>query len=277
MALGMCAVGLTASALDLQGDGTAANPYQIGSYADLKAFANAVNNGESAACAVLTADFAAKNDPADADNATDRVPIGNEIYPYTGAFDGRGHTITGLSTPAYAEERNVGLFGHIVEDSVVENIGQLDCAFIGGVDVGSIVGYNCGTVQNCYSTGTVTGTSCVGGIVGGNEAIILNCYNTGAVSGRDQVAGISDDNGNDGDIRNCRNSGAVTANRYAGGIVGANSEKIQNCHNIGAITADELVGGVAADNASSGIIKECSNTGDLCHRQKHRPRGTPGG
>jgi len=72
------------------------------------------------------------------------------------------------------------------------------------------VGYNSwpGTISNCYSTGSVSGTSIVGGMVGQNgmyryfcvpeigcwdqfdSGYIYNCYSTGKVSGGSSVGGL---------------------------------------------------------------------------------------
>ena len=69
--------------------------------------------------------------------------------------------------------------------------------------VGGVVGYNRGTVENCYNTGTVTGTGdYVGGVVGHNSSIgnVKNCYNTGKVIGS-SVGGVVGNN--DGSVTGC--------------------------------------------------------------------------
>ena len=89
----------------LTGTGTESDPYQIGTYAQLKEFASIVNGGEASACAILTANIVAKNDPNDENYATDWIPIGDGSgsgdaqIMYNGTFDGQNYTITGLSTP----------------------------------------------------------------------------------------------------------------------------------------------------------------------------------
>ena len=66
---------------------------EIANYEQLKAFAARVNGGEKTLNAKLTEDIVCEN--ADGTPATDWTPIGTEDKPYTGTFDGQGHTITG--------------------------------------------------------------------------------------------------------------------------------------------------------------------------------------
>jgi len=55
---------------------------------------------------------------------------------------------------------------------------------------GGVVGYNQGTVQNCYSTGTVKGYRLVGGVVGNNNGgTLTNCYSTAEVISSENGAG----------------------------------------------------------------------------------------
>jgi uncharacterized membrane protein YeiH len=46
------------------------------------------------------------------------------------------------------------------------------------------------TVSNCYSTGSVSGTSYVGGLVGYNYGAVSNCYSRGTVSGSYDIGGL---------------------------------------------------------------------------------------
>jgi hypothetical protein len=67
------------------------------------------------------------------------------------------------------------------------------------------VGFNyCGSISQCYATGTVSGSSdsyLVGGLVGCNSGSITNCYSTGSVSGSNGVGGLV--GYNDGSISGC--------------------------------------------------------------------------
>ena len=95
------------------GDGTSANPYQIGTAAELYWFAALVNgtNGLTqnlAANAILTQDITINTNVllengefnSESESSFEKwIPIGytSDInYAYTGTFDGKGQTISGL-------------------------------------------------------------------------------------------------------------------------------------------------------------------------------------
>ena len=118
---------------------------------------------------------------------TSWTPIGyfNSIYdnaPYSGTFDGIGHTISGL----YYNDSNgthVGLFG-VTDCGTLNNIGVVDSNFngknlVGGIS-GDIIGslYGNGIIVNCYFIGSISGTGdSVGGLCGTiSDANITNCY-----------------------------------------------------------------------------------------------------
>jgi len=66
-------------------------------------------------------------------------PIGDGTSNFTGAFDGLGHVITGLTINRPSED-NVGLFG-AVSGVTISNIGLTGGSVIGNSLVGSLVGY----------------------------------------------------------------------------------------------------------------------------------------
>ena len=195
-------------------------PFEIDSYAKLKQFAASVNGGNTTACAKLTADIVAKNNPGDEEYATDWTPIGNYTNEYIGTFDGQGHTITGLSTPETNADY-VGLFGYVGASGTVKNVGLEGGKIFGGTYVGGIVGFNQGTVSYCYNTGDVFGNLYVGGVVGyENGGTLKYCYNMGAVSGVKDVGGVAGCIEESG-TKYCFNTGAVSG-KESGGIIGKN-------------------------------------------------------
>lgn len=124
----------------ITGSGTKDDPYQISTAAQLKRFRNIVNGtgGQTpnrGACAVLTADIDLSNEKW--------TPIGkytddNDKTPYTGTFDGQGHTIKGLYVNS-ASDAYVGLFG-CLEGAAVRNL-TVDGYVQGCNTVGGIAGY----------------------------------------------------------------------------------------------------------------------------------------
>lgn len=89
--------------------------------------------------------------------------------------------------------------GKILKSS---NIGNVNNEYYAHANdsVGGISGENWGTVENCFSTGDVSGRFEIGGIAGLNKATIKNCYSTGVITGAHN-GGVAAENG--GIIENC--------------------------------------------------------------------------
>lgn len=226
------------------GEGTANNPYQIGTAAELYWFAEQVNTGSRGINAVLTANITVNtgvlntNGVLNTEQASTFIawkPIGKYTNQYTGTFDGKGKTISGL----YFSDTNtahVGLFGG--NGGTIKNVGVVDSYLKGKEIVGGVCGYNGGTITNCHNTGgvTVNGRDAeVGGVCGFNQGgTITNCYNTGGVTvnGNDaEVGGVC--GWSSGTITNCYNTGGVTAigsNATVGGVCGYQGGTITNCY-----------------------------------------------
>jgi filamentous hemagglutinin family protein len=208
------------------------------------------------------------------------VPIGNNSTPFTGAFDGLGHTISDLyiSRPTtdyvglfgfnWSVVRNIGLVGgNIKGRSYVgglagSNTGSISSSYSTGAVaststyVGGLVGYNnTGSISSSYSTGAVTSTaSYVGGLAGSNSyGAIANSYSTGAVSGVSAVGGLAGYNSN-GTIANSYSTGAVTGTDYVGGLVGFNYSTISNSYSTGAVSGTGANVGGLIGAYSSGTI-----------------------
>ena len=249
--------------------------YQIGTVAQLYWFADKVNNDNEnfgSASAVLTADITVntgvlKSDGTLADDTSNFrswTPIGNESNPYTGTFDGQGHTVSGLyfndSSTSY-----VGLFG--VNNGTLKNVGVVDSYFSGESRVGGVCGENNGTITNCYNTGTVSGTnSYAGGVCGRNESgKITGCYNTGTVKGSgNYIGGVCGAN-DFRTITGCYNTGEVKGGNYVGGVCGVNFRgAITGCYNTGTVSGDSRVGGVCGWNLSGKITGCCTNNKGIC-------------
>ena len=155
-----------------KGEGTEAKPYQIGNANELYWFAEHVNAGNTTACAELTDDIYV---------GSEWTPIGSS--PYTGTFDGQGHTIIGLYfSYDTSDSEPLGFFRGTKTNSVIRNVGIVNSSFNGLSDVGGVCGMNFGTIENCYFTGTVSGRQSVGGVCGSNYGTIKNCYNNGSVN-----------------------------------------------------------------------------------------------
>ena len=181
LSLMMILVMFPANAFAMDGEGTTADPYIIATAEDLFDFAKAVNEGNTTANAVLTADITLPID-------TNWTPIGkDEDRMYNGTFDGDGHTITGLKVDIQSDNTiYAGLFGCLGAGGTIKNVSLTDSkiTYSGNhVYVGGVCGWNTGTIENCYNTGDVSGTGTssygyvyVGGVCGWNTGTIENCY-----------------------------------------------------------------------------------------------------
>ena len=192
--------------------------------------------------------------------------VGTEDAPFTGTFDGQGHTITGMKVDVQVTNTHAysGLFGY-AKGATIKNIGLIGSSVTAVSDgnelygmyqpksksyAGSVAAYaSSSAVTNCYSSGSVTSTSTFdalgSGIVGGaeNSSTITNCYNTGSVTAVSKA------------------TMNYTAN--SGGIAGhVSNSTITDCYNTGSVTANgrfgSVSGGIAGDTTDDAtIITNC--------------------
>ena len=270
----------TAVARYAAGSGTEQDPCRIGSMEELLLFRLQVNRfGRTDLCAVLTSDIVINSGtfnadgrytPAAGETVSDLYTIGSAKQPYTGIFDGGGHTIRGLccSNKDICDSTDpdavypAGLFGWL-KGATVKNLtvtGYVD----GRTYVGGIAGYadDASKILNCRSECiVVSGQSTypyisdpesviryAGGIVGYNAGSVTACCNTGTVTGIDSVGGIT--GGGTGAVSDCYNTGAVTASgQNAGGIAG-NGGTVSYSYNVGTVTG-------GAEIANNAAVNEC--------------------
>ena len=123
--------------------------------------------------------------------------------PYlSGKFDGNGHKISNLSF-SFGSVSSVGLVGHLAPGGELTGVAVENVDIVGATNVGGLVGLSDGSVSNCYSGGSVTGSSAVGGLVGEiHTGTLSNSYSSGSVSGNCAVGGLVGWY-NSGDVRNC--------------------------------------------------------------------------
>ena len=278
------------------GDGSSNNPYEITNAAELYWFAAQVNSGAMGECAKLMNDIVIQTGVLNADGGLNSgtfeewTPIGNKTNPYTGTFDGDGHTISGLYVNSNAND--VGLFGYMNYDGTIKNVGVED-SYINSTHITGCVGGVCATndggiIENSYNKGTINGTvaasnASVGGVCGSNlqNGSITNCYNEGIIRVTvpipyANVGGVCGWN-NGGTIENGYNTGAVTSEitvvgtiSYAnvGGVCGSNGDLLKNCYNEGTVSgmaveaaSNAIVGGVCGWNSST--TENSYNTGEV--------------
>jgi hypothetical protein len=146
-----------------------------------------------------------------------------------------------------------------------------NCIVIGYSRVGGLVGYFLrGTaspinMNNCYTSGTVTGKDYVGGLVGTGDDpyFIRRCYSISDVKAEGstpQYAGGLIGYHGWGTVEDCYSTGSVKGGNYAGGFIGSNfNGVVLNSSSSGSVTGSPTMGGFIGYNqtSGSGIIERC--------------------
>jgi hypothetical protein len=198
------------------------------------------------------------------------LPLGDAVTPFTGVFDGQGHTLNlRINRPGIDD---VGLFGK-AEGATLKNLTvTLPETLSGGRYTGAVVGELAnGTVDACHvrgnilarlgSAGGVVGSatatvvahasfagtiavvgnnSNLGGIVGysGSSLTVTDCYALADIGGYENIGGIVGYLNTGGHADSCFFAGILTGSSAIGGIFGQSS----------------LNGGTATHNIATGII-----------------------
>lgn len=272
------AVKLTYKTTEPSGDGTEESPILIGTAAELRYFAEQVNDGKlSDAYVELT------------DNITvpgSWTPLGkNTAFPFSGHFDGGGHSVT--ITVNDPDLTYFGFFGCL--DSKVERDSKVDRVSTTPIDEQPTVVVKNLTVNGsiyCSEPGTF-----VGGIAGRarGKVSIENSVNNAAISSSAaSSAGVGGLVGGYDDgveyvyenirmtVDGCTNKGTITVTgdnetAYVGGLVGSNKNCVQvkDSANTGTVTAlGCTVGGLLGQAGSqtgdfAPSIENSDNTGVL--------------
>ncbi|MBN2128851.1 MAG: hypothetical protein JW741_05115 [Sedimentisphaerales bacterium] len=267
--IAVCFVGRPAHARYSGGTGEPNDPYQIATAADLIALGETPDDYHKHF--ILTA--AIDLDPTlpgrkvfgkavigpDTDDAANSF----QGTAFTGVFDGNGYTISHLRIIGGGD---LGLFGQVGSGGRIVNLGLVDASVDAGAgkNVGTLVGYNCiGTIENCYSSGAVSGGDDVGGLVGWNYiGTVANCYSIATVLGNDSVGGLAGANSG-GSIVNCYAAGDVSGNEGVGGLLGSTSNysEVLRCYSCGVVAGNDFTGGLIGFHTTTGV----SGTVSLCY------------
>ena len=268
------AVPRTYKTTEPSGDGTEESPILIGTAAELRAFANKVNSGDSAAAHAYV-------------KLTDNIivpgswtPLGkNAASPFSGHFDGDGHSVT-----ITVNDPNLTYFGFFgcldsqpdrdsaaaIDDQptvIVENLtvnGTIYCSepytFVGGIAArarGKVEISSC--VNNAIISSLARGSAGVGGLVGGYDDGVDYVYKNIRLA-----------------VDSCENNGTISVsgdntNAMVGGLVGSNTNCVQvkGSTNNGTINAPGCtVGGLLGEAGSQTgdckpSIADSANNGTL--------------
>jgi hypothetical protein len=169
-----------------EGDGSPGNPYIISSIEQLKEVSDDMD--------------AAYRLGADLDlSGNNWEPIGSwGTEPFTGIFDGDGHTIANMTIDTEGAGTNhLGLFGY-ASNAEVRNVGLVNVLIESdtGDYIGGLIGYSQNSlIEYVYVTGTIIGDESVGGLTGyasGNPSdSIRYAYSSTHVTGSGDVGGLN--------------------------------------------------------------------------------------
>lgn len=255
-----------------EADGSESNPYVIANIDQLKAFADAVNEGNSYAgkYVVLGANLDLAN--------VDWAPIGKAEHGKTtgfaGVFDGQGYTVKNLTcgtTTDAKEYEAVGFFGVIAEGGVVKNLNVQINKIYTDYDLGNYIISGGGlagilekdaVIDHCSVSGAkqvisvnAGSKAALGGLVGQMQtgAVIANSWtdvglNYGTISMENvdvYMGGICGKQANSSLIANSASFGSVPGMIYqgsihVGGLVGYTSGALYNCYTSSLTKAQKL-------------------------------------
>lgn len=251
------------AAEELQGSGTAEDPYVITDSEDLWQFAEIVKKSSDRNQCAKVADGVTQIDTTVRGEKTDLTwsPIGDSTVSYTGVFDGNGAEIT-----IHADRNinnNAGLFGILGSGGEIRNVTTAGSSK-GYDNVGGICGqaYSDAKIVNCNNKADITASgNQAGGLIGCATSALIesdtSISNTGAVTGKANVGGFVGQSYGETKIiahEGILNSGSVTAT--SGGNVGG------------------LIG--YADSASIHADEDIINTGKISSMVSNTSRGAGG-
>ena len=207
-------------AIPWSGTGTSTDPYIIENPSQLDLLATRVNGGESyyqkffkLGADITYAHTTEWNDASSTENNYTAIGERPNYYytehPFSGTFDGDGHTVSGIRI--YKGDSGwgnhfQGLFGFLA-GATVKNVTVADARITGDSDVGGIAGDanlnmgiqtdNNSTIENCHVLSDVTihavanDANSHGGIAGGSCGTIRNCTSAATLTVKDGVTGCT--------------------------------------------------------------------------------------
>ena len=212
------------------GDGSAEDPYQIATAAQLARLAYLVyysNDMFAVKHYSITADISLAKD--DKGNEMNWTPIGN-TRTFRGTVKGNGHVISGMTITSSGSY--TGLFGCLSYSDVSGIIlkdATITAGGSSGVGILAAMSRNNSTITDCHATGNITLTiekSCVGGLIG---------------------------DAGDSDISFCSSAGTMTVNNnnVTGGLFGSLTlsylNTVSDCCTAMTVISNGTVGGLAGE------------------------------
>ncbi len=248
----------TTHAWAISGEGTSTNPFKIYDASDLRYFSQFVNTLNAGAWAELHDNI---------DDLGGWTPIGTSSRPYTGTFDGRGHSISDMNIQTYTSSYQ-GFFG-CIENATVKNF-----SLSGSMTSGKTIGNESDTSRGSATVvGSALGSSLVENVSSSVNWDISNATQT-------HLGGIVGNLSGTTTVRGCTYTGTMNAGQSKdclGGIVGyakpSCATSIINCFFSGKISTSPdksiapviggILGYISDGSGVFGGIRGCYSCGTL--------------
>lgn len=239
--------------------GSIETPYTISNITEWNLFAEQVRGGKN-----FSGDFVRLL--VDLTGVTSANLAGASGKPFSGTFDGNGHTISigtissaaaGTSLFPYA---NGATFKNLTVTGTITSTASGIAGFVGSAG-GSL------TFENCKNQVAITGGGNLGGLVGETYADTNSANNSFTYTFVDCVNEANIEGSN---VKDTSGVGGIVGNvRTGGGSDAVNSAKIQSkvelesCRNKGNITGNYNVAGIFGREGGNATVKNCGNTGNI--------------
>ncbi len=259
------AIALRAMPNVFDGQGTAADPFQIKSKDDMLKLAQFTNteaypfNGRY---------FKVLNDIDFGDTAYECVGV--DAGSFNGDFNGNGKKFYNINNVVEKTESNRGLFGNVGPQGAVHDLTMMSGTITGYRYTGAIAGNVYGKVYNCDNHAKVyTTSSSTAGIAGyvKSGGSVVNCKNYGLIDSKGSyLAGIAYYVEKGGLVENCVNDTAIGPDTKKGSVAGIavyNSGTIRGCVNKGVITGGSTLAGIVATSNGGDSILYCHNEANI--------------
>ena len=257
----LCCIGAPAMAQFAGGDGTAADPWQIATPAQLDQLRDYLGPDHVDKHFVLVSDI----DLRDFAEGEGWVPIGGDTDAFSGHLEGDGYVVRHLTIDR-PDHDHQGLFGHL-DGATVRGLGLEEVVLAGGDLSGALAGRAVATrIEQVHVTGQIQGGDDTGGLAGlldgvtalsaGVEATVVGQQDTGGLAGR--IVG-------DSRLLFVYTLGSVTATgAYAGGLAGQIAGgALSNAYSHAGVTGTTRVGGLVGQLDSGSSLQWVYTTGTV--------------
>ncbi|MCH7959823.1 MAG: hypothetical protein IID08_06820 [Candidatus Hydrogenedentes bacterium] len=199
------------------------------------------------------------------------IPIGANHNPFTGTFEGKGHTISGVFVRNGISYFSwfVGLFESAISPAYVSDV-RLENFELYGTTVGALAGYaNGATFRNINISGKVWGGRSGGAIGHASDTNLYSVHANCEVIGQDRVGGLIGWYRSFGlppnpQLLDSSSSGSVVGRNFVGGLIGSADARgvIEGCSSSASVSGADFVGGFIGKQSLT-VIRDSFCNGDV--------------